>query len=118
MAQLKLKNPNPMVPWEKFEAKFGIRPAGCVTFWLVGDEVTGLVLQESCVQPEVISSIWWWVGRRVGVGVGGEGVLIPTEELKDVVTYIPSGGTSTLPHVVLLSLDCFPFISSFPHFSD
>ena len=58
-----------------------------------------------------------WAGGQ-GWGGGGEGVLIPTEELKDVVTYIPSGGTSTLPHVVLLSLDCFPFISAFPHFSD
>ena len=28
--------------------------AGCVTFfWLVGGEITGLVLQESCAQPEV-----------------------------------------------------------------
>ena len=40
---------------QKRKAKFGVRAAGCMTFfWLVGGEATRVVLQESCSQPKVI----------------------------------------------------------------
>ena len=61
----------------------------------------------------------------------GVGILVSAEQLKDmyhIVTYIPSGGTKS-PLIVLsmnyslsyhyfFLLDCFSFVSAFPHFSN
>ena len=55
MGGLCSKDPNFLMVFreECLKAKFGMRAAGCRTyFWLVGGEVT-VMLQEQCVQPEV-----------------------------------------------------------------
>ena len=66
---------------------------------------------------------WWW-GNRAGEWSSSNtvlslklpsstwvGALVPAEELKDIVIYIPWGGTRTLPHyctvVSWLRLLCF-----------
>ena len=67
-------------------------------FWLVGGEVTGRCSRNLVLSLKLPSSIW-------------AGTFVPTEELKDIVMYIPWRGTRTLPHhwtiVSLLLLLCF-----------
>ena len=70
------------------KAKFGVRAAGCVTFfWLAGGEVTGW-----CSRNLVFTVFSLKLPSSTRVGP-----LVPTEELKDNIMYIPSGGTRTLP---------------------
>lgn len=56
------------------------------------------------------SSTW------VGVVVKGWGVLVPGEELKNIVIYIPPGGTGTQSHCCTIFLDYFSLVSVFPSF--
>ena len=86
MGSLCSKDPNfPVVFREELlKAKFGVRPAGCVTFfWLEGGEVTGWSFRNLVLSLKLPSSSWVVA-------------LVLIEELRDIVMYIPWGGTRTL----------------------
>ena len=61
-----------------------------------------MVFQESYAHPEVISILHL-----------SRGVLVPAEELKNIVMYIPPGGAGT-QSIAALFLDCFSLVSVFP----
>ena len=82
-----------------------MRAAGCVTvFWFVGCEVTGWCSRN--LAPSLKLPSFTWVGA-----------LVPAEEFKDIVMYIPWGGTRILPHDctivswLLLPCCCIPSLS-------
>ena len=70
---------------QKGNAKSGVRAAGCVTFfWPVGGDVTWWCSRNLVLSLKLPSSTW-------------VRALVPAEELKDIVMYIPWGGTRILP---------------------
>lgn len=73
---------------------------GCVTFfWLVGGEIAGWCSRNVVLRLKLPSSTWLEA-------------LVPGKGLKDIVTYIPGGGTRTLiyccPKALPLFLHSFP----------
>ena len=76
-----------------------MRAAGCMAFfWLVGGEVTRRCSRNLVLSLRLLSSPW-------------VGALVPAEDLKNIVMYIPWGGTRTLPQgcisISWLFLCCF-----------
>ena len=81
-----------------------MRAAGCVTFsWLVDGELTRQWSRNLGLSQKSPSSTW-------------AGALVPIEELKDIVMYIPWRGTRTLPQAALWFLDSSSLVSASPPF--
>ena len=69
------------------------------------------VFQKSCAQPEVaMLSLKLTSSTRMGA-------LVPAEELKDIVIYIPWEGTRTLPQGCTI-VSWLTSVSAFPAFPD
>ena len=72
---------------------------------LLGDLfLIGWWLQGSCAQPKVTI-----------LHLSGD--FSSSEELKDIIIYIPSGGNQTCPKASPFFLDCSSFAPAFPHFA-
>ena len=87
MGGLCSKDPNFLMVFreECLKAKFGVRAAGCRTyFWLVGGEVTGWCSRNNVFSLKLVSSAL-------------VGIIVPVRKTpRYIVTYIPLGGNTTL----------------------
>ena len=83
------------------------------SFWLVGGEVSGSQHRQPSGSKRLGSCLWAAYLFTVNFSYL-MGVLVSAKQLKDIVMYIPGGGTRTLPQGI--TMDCSSLISASPLF--